>query len=284
MLEKVDAKLASQPDEEILRQKYDAEISELAFKCLKSAGIQEVLMEAAKNPVAQSVATGLGGAALGTALGSQTGSRGEFETEEDYKRRRRNSMIAGALAGTALGAAAPSALSVAKGVAESGSDGTSWRDKIRNLLINPTTITGAGGAAGGMAVNKVLSGRDAAAASHWADTAKSLKDVGTPKAMREMNDALSEVARLKGDRPMINVKADWLSKLPKLQDLLSKVKSKGVQRGAKYLDSLPPRLPAALTKLTKRKYLLPIAGAAAAVPLMDTLTGEKFFNSPAFGE
>ena len=173
LLAKVNEKLASQPDEEILHQCFDLQVGELALTCVKNADIKDEILGALgkakdtasgflqEHPSMVPVATGLGGAGLGALVGSQTGSKGEFETDSDYKHRRTNSILTGALAGGVIGTAAPSAAKALSNIADEPAD-NSVMGKIRAALgsaIQPTTAAAGAGAAGGVAHAQWLKGQ-----------------------------------------------------------------------------------------------------------------------------
>lgn len=258
LIEKIESKLASQSDEQLLAQKYDAEIGGLALDCVKNANIKDTLLGAlqtgkdfvTQSPVGQSAAMGLGGAALGGLLGSQTSSKGEFETPEDFARRRRNSILTGAIAGTAMGAATPAAISSIGALKDSMAGGKTFREALTGLLVNPTTIVGSGGAYGGHLANKFMSGGEAAEAANIATALKGVTDPTEAAAMRADMKALRGLA----SKPMLEFKA--LAKYPVLQKILSKA--------------------------TARKFMLPAAGAGLGLGLFNMLTGDKFFKKPAF--
>lgn len=240
LFQKVQEKLASQPDEALLMQKYDAEIGDLALNCVKNANAKDTLMALLKNPVAQTAASGLGGAALGGLIGSQTSSRGEFETDEDYEKRKRNSMITGALAGTAMGAATPSIIAGIGRIDDSLSHGNTWRQTLSKLLINPITVTGAAGGIGG----HVLVKRNA---DKVVELMKNLKKAPAGGILEK--EILDQVEKIHPERAISN---------------------------NQYLKKILGQT------LIKRKYMIPAAGVLAALGIGNVLTGDQFYNKPAF--
>jgi hypothetical protein len=177
ILEKVDKKLA-EDELGLAIQKCDAEMGELAINCLKAKKAQEIpaaltdkmtqikeslkgLIGVAKQkidstPGAKTVLGGAGGAALGGMFGAMSTQKGDLETEEDFKNRRNNSAITGSLAGGAVGLSIPSLIRGLSTANETLTDKDTVRGGIRDLLINPTTILGTGGAMGGSAINKAM--------------------------------------------------------------------------------------------------------------------------------
>jgi len=307
VLTKVHEKLAS--DEiGLAMQKFDSEMGEFALTCLRqkradnSAGspqtgkldsIKNILLSglnSAKDkikdtPGGANIASGLGGAALGGLFGNLSSSKGEFETDEDFNRRKRNSTLSGLVAGGAIGASVPSILNTLGGVTQNlvsggGEQKKTLKDKAKDI-INPTTILATGGAAGGGFLNNYLTKNNLAA---------------LPENVRK--DGGDEFIKAVGAHPYFGgEKIDKLinsidtkaikEKMYKEMARASGVKitaSEALKGGLKssILRPLSKTTLSILRSALSRKGLLPIAGAAALPALNELYLGDKFFDQPAF--
>ena len=278
-MKKVEDKLASQPQETVLLQKFDSEIGELALNCLKNASIKENIIGALNNvenfvtktPAGIAGASGLGGAALGSLIGGQTSSKGEFETDEDYKRRHSNSVLAGALAGGAAGLGAPSIVSALSNIPGGADEGIIQR--LKSLILNPSTVTaGAGAGAGIWGLNKHL------------DKLNLRREV-----FAKAND--TPFVEATGKDPISNNLKKYLKGLEELWKTKSFQNrnpfewSKGLP-GDQWVK-IPPSTTFKVTKfifknLIKKKFAVPIAAGAAALGVGEVMGGQDFFNKTVF--
>ena len=274
LFKRVDQKLASQPNEKLLLQCFDAQIGDLALTCVKNAGIKDEILNALgkatdtastafqKNPSLVPAATGLAGAGLGAAIGSQTGSQGEFETDDDFKSRKRNSMLTGAAAGGVAGLAAPAAVSsVAKMVGAGPDPVPSVWDKIKSFSINPTSAVAGAGALGGAGLahlDKNIAMKNYAAAG----TAAQGAGVGLTAAADNYDKAMNQ--------------GEGEDRLKELKDLLAKATKNNsmaadVQAATRYRPGIK-----SLGGVSK--HLVGGLGGAA----LTTLLYQAFANRPAF--
>jgi hypothetical protein len=284
VLTKVHEKLAN--DEIGLAiQKCDSEIGELALTCLRKKranqnqgdatqvskldSIKKILLDGLgtakdkiKNtPGGTNIASGLGGAALGGLFGNLSSSKGEFETDEDFKRRKRNSTLSGLVAGGAIGASVPSVLKGLGGTQnnESGQGDAEWalKDKVKNI-INPTTILASGGAAGGGFLNNYLTKNNLAALPN------KVKEEGGEQFMKAVgNHTYGSNTEL----------------FKKINNFMSKRVKGGLGAPVIREDRMAMKL---FKNVLKRKFLLPLAGAAAVPALNELYFGDKFFDKPVF--
>lgn len=265
LIKRVEDKLALQPQETVLLQKFDSEIGELALNCLKNASIKENIVGALNNvenfvtktPAGIAGASGLGGAALGSLIGGQTSSKGEFETDEDYKRRHSNSVLAGALAGGAAGLGAPSIVSALSNIP--GGPEESLLGQLKSFILNPSTVTAGAGAGAGI----------------W----------GLNKHLKNLNIERRADAATRGALPFIRATGnDPISK--SVKQFLTKIETAMMDH---YYD---PKFtaPGAIFKVTKsvaknlikKKFAVPIAAGAAALGIGEIMGGQDFFNKTVF--
>lgn len=185
-IKKVEDKLASQPYTEILRQKVDADLGELALNCVKNASIAETIQNLLSTQGGQSVAAGLGGAALGGIGTALTSSQGADESEQDFKKRRIGDSAMGALAGGAAGAAAPVAASYFKTLNEGlSTPEKSVGEKILSMLSNPQTLATGAGAIGAQAGVNYANDRNIKFLSELTGKVKGPGTEGVAKALSE---------------------------------------------------------------------------------------------------
>lgn len=280
VLTKVHEKLAN--DEiGLAMQKCDSEMGELALTCLRAKRVKQAqspdlnsikdfilsgLSSAGDKinsiPGGKNIAGSIGGAALGGLFGNLSSSKGEFETDDDFKRRKRNSTLSGLVAGGAVGASVPSILNglgnTAKSiVAGDGDQKETIKDKAKSLL-NPNTILGTAGFSGGAFLNNYLTKNNLATL--------------TSKAREEGGKAFQKAI---GDHTYGSDTALF----KKLEKFMSKRVSGGLGSPIVRKD---PMIMKALKGALKRKILLPVAGAAALPALNELYLGDKFFDKPAF--
>jgi hypothetical protein len=264
IFEKVEKKLAFD-DVALAIQKCDMEAGDLAIKCLsakiansknpkyKSAAydvdsIKKDILNLFNVKGVKTLASGTAGAVLGGALGNLSSSRGDSESDDEYKRRKRDSTVTGALAGGAIGASLPSILKSmgsVSGMQGSTNGGENGNSGSSVSLINPTTISvGAGAAAG-----------------HTIDRLKSIAD----KSLLPKNPTPLQHNVAVGNHSYI-------------KDLPQAIKN---SRVAQKINQLP-LLKNILLGVTKRKFLLPAAGAVAVPAALDHYFNKPFFDQPVF--
>lgn len=297
LLQKVDEKLASQAAEDVLVQKYDSEISDLAFTCYKNAGAWEDLVQGAQNLVGggqkfltenrlgSSIGLGLGGAALGGLLGNQSGSRGEFETEKDFKKRKRNMAITGAIAGGAIGGSIPSVMALIPNASDPSADG---RPGFWDMLKHPKTLTAAAGAGGGAYIDSRITARNSTenlqaeaarqaatksrnASQEYIDSLRSrLDETHVPGEVAALKQQLSkEFKNLESANESIVANAARAESLQNTSSILGE---------AKFLNKYP-KLQSAVRNSINRHTLIPAAGAGVALLAQHLI--DKAFWQPA---
>lgn len=272
VLKKVEQKLANSNDYDLARQKFDSEMGDLALTCFKNklanidlSSIKDKILNSVNSanntlqntPSAQTLGSGLGGMGIGALLGSHlTPSKSENETDEQYKKRKRESAITGGIAGTALGVSAPSVLNSIKsfsGAEKLNSNIPGIKDTILSM-INPTTVTAGAGAVGGGVLNKMLTMANAGEISALAG-----KLTGNPA---DDSFFLSKINELKGKVPLI----------PQIE-----VPSIKVPFRPTIAQKLLPKLNSLLSSTTRGK-LLPVGMAISA------LLGKSFLDTTAFNK
>lgn len=246
-------------------QKCDAEAGELALTCIKnkranpdSADIlgsakENILkfVDSAKNkinstPGGKMIAAGAGGAALGSLFGNISSSKNEFETDEDFKKRKRQSTMSGLIAGGILGASTPTLLSGLNSVKESVKPGEpTTRESIKNVLVNPTTIGMTGGTAAGYAIEKLKAIADKGLLAKDPTPIQHNIAVGNHSYLNDLPDSI------KGSSI-----AQKINKFPFIKKILMGV--------------------------TKRKFMLPAAGAVALPAAANAIFGGEVFDKPVF--
>ena len=323
LFEKIDAKLASQTDEELLLQKYDAEISELALKCYKrklaedppataqpqesvTSSLKDSLLSYIQNSISkgkdfllndrvgQSVGLGVGGAAVGGLIGSQLGSQKEFETKEDYNRRRINSALTGGLAGGAIGASIPTLKSLfAPSASAQGSQDATAGDAVRAIIKHPKTVIGGAGAAGGAVVNHLRAKSNTTAAASAAAAAKDNFASASNLEAGALKNELEAIKMRAGTTAPGGAAFD-LSQRATLDRAraveLKLLAEKSLEEEARLLGNGTflkfnflknyPTLQKILSKPTSKKVVIPAAAAAGTVALWDTIFGQKAFSQP----
>lgn len=157
LITKIEEKLASQPVEDILRQKVDADLGEFALNCVKNASIAETLQGILSTQGGQSAAGGLAGAAIGGLGTALTASKNDDESEEEFKKRRINDSVMGGVAGGAVGAAAPIAATYFNSLNDHLSEkDPSMGQKALSFASNPQTLSAVAGAGGAIAGDNYL--------------------------------------------------------------------------------------------------------------------------------
>lgn len=315
VLKRVEKKLASSSEYDMAKQKLDFEMGDLALTCLRNkramsiannsksnkhanidlSSIKDKIVNSASSlkntlentPGAKTLGYGLAGTGIGSLLGSYLASdKSEDETDEQYKRRKMESAITGGIAGTALGVSAPSILNSIKSF--SGLDkkpqgaipqAIGWS---AGKVFNPTTATMAAGAAGGGALNKLLSyaAKDEIAAhvKRMTSNADFIKNNITPPAadeIKNLNKPIQEVIdKLKGK---VRIIEDLQQKI--VPPVRPGIKSMMEQKLLPTLNKTLPYLNKVLAHSSRGKMLL--AGGAAAGLLGKTLFDTSAFNEPA---
>jgi hypothetical protein len=324
ILKKVEQKLASSSELDLATQKFDSEMGDLALTCFKNKNKINATNNSEKNKLAnidlssikekilssvssanntlqntagvKTLGLGLGGMGIGALLGSHlTPDKSENETDEQYKKRKRESSITGGIAGTALGISAPSVLNSIKSFADTA-ESTSGSSKITdaiNSMINPTTVIGgtgvAAGAVGNAFLNKLKGEEIAALTSKLTGNAQT--DLPFTEAIAKLKGQIPLISKLPEGGISLRGEMPWkpgmglrlaLSENPSfIQKLMWKPKVQSLIAKANPLLAGSSKILNPLLKQTTRGKLLPIVGGLAAL-LGKNYLDTTAFNNPAF--
>jgi hypothetical protein len=238
LAQKIEQKIAESSDVELALQEYDAEVGQLAIRCVQNSKtanasfsekvlnkIRDIAQRPYENTMALSAVTGLGGAAAGGLLSGNLVAKKDLESEADFKRRRRDTAILGALAGGALGVGVPGVLGAAGAL---GAEPPSLVERAKEKF-KP-----------GLAVSTVAGASTGAGLRNWwarssSGALKDLKDISGP-AVAESTPAYARLQQALGGKAdptpfgpsrlvpgmAVNPYVEFINKHPRIASLMGK--------------------------------------------------------------